>query len=194
MSIQLTRKLNLISIMTKNIIVFIINDKRLKTYDVHFLNMKIIDRKRHIRYFNEFFLTSNITHERVVRDMSWLKLINSNINWIDEFLKWRFDINTFMSIVCKLRDIKLKNIIKKINNKSSTMFCLFIKSIFHHAKFVHSKRWVNIAIAMTYVDEISMNSILMTWRSWEHFFSKAQTYKFSTHTFYDHVIDLKKYK
>ena len=70
MSIQLTRKLNLISIMTKNIIVFIINDKRLKTYDVHFLNMKIIDRKRHIRYFNEFFLTSNITHERVVRDMS----------------------------------------------------------------------------------------------------------------------------
>ena len=56
--------------MKKFITLFIINDRRVNIHDVHFLNLKIDDQQDHTRYFDEFFLISNISHEDVMLSMS----------------------------------------------------------------------------------------------------------------------------
>ena len=56
--------------MSEFITLFIINDRRVNIHDIHFLNLKIDDRQSHIRYFDEFFLISDINHEEVMLNMS----------------------------------------------------------------------------------------------------------------------------
>ena len=67
---RFAKQINLTFDMKKTITLFIINDKRVNTYDVHFLNLKVNDKHAHIRYFHEFFLVSNVTHEKIMLNMS----------------------------------------------------------------------------------------------------------------------------
>ena len=69
LSHQLVKQFSRKSNMQKKITLFIINDKRVNVYNVHFLNMKVNDTYNDTRYFHEFFLISNIIHEKVILKM-----------------------------------------------------------------------------------------------------------------------------
>lgn len=63
---QYVKQIEIQSNMKKVIILRIVNDRKVNIHDVHFLNLKIDDRQNHIRYFDEFFLISDISHENVI--------------------------------------------------------------------------------------------------------------------------------
>ena len=69
-STHLIKKMTLNQDEKNSIVLSIINDKRLKTHEMHFLNMQIVDCKSHTRYFEKFFLIVDIIHENFVLNMS----------------------------------------------------------------------------------------------------------------------------
>ena len=69
-STHLIKKMKLNQNEKNSIVLSIINDKRLKTHEMHFLNMQVVDCKNYTRYFEKFFLILDITHESFVLNMS----------------------------------------------------------------------------------------------------------------------------
>ena len=69
-STHLIKKMKLNQDEKNSIVLSIINDKRLKIYEMHFLNMQVFDCKNYTRYFEKFFLTIDITHESFVLNIS----------------------------------------------------------------------------------------------------------------------------
>ena len=191
-STHLIKKMKLNQDEKNSIVLSIISDKRLRTHEMHFLDMQVVDCKSHTRYFEEFFLIVDITHESLVLDMSWLKLANSNIRWSKKQIQWRFEAKVLLVTSRRLHEIEIKKLVMKINRKSSTIFCLYIKSIIKiDTKYMHFDR--HAMIVSIVVDEFT-KKMLEAWKFYEHAFSKKQAHALSKRTFYDHVINLKKDK
>ena len=72
---------------------FFINEKacdiantKLKTFEIHFLIVIIIDKNDNQRFFEEFFLKISI-NEDLIFDILWLKLIISNVDWKNHIIE-----------------------------------------------------------------------------------------------------------
>ena len=58
-----------------------INENILRTYEVHFLNLKIKNQFDIVRYFIEFFLEVDLSNEQLILDLSFFTIINFDVNY-----------------------------------------------------------------------------------------------------------------
>ena len=125
--------------------------------------------------------------------MFWLKIINSNINWIEKHLTWRFDTKTLLHTINKFKISKFENIVKNINKKLFKIFCVYIKSMLNDMKHVYLNRQIVVVATKTiFLQNETHVTISSKYQLWKHLFSKKRIYKFFDHIFFDHVINLKK--
>ena len=180
------------STMDEFITLSTINDRRVNIHGVHFLDLEVEDCQDRTRYFDEFFLASDITHEDVVLGIPWLKIVNPDINWAEEHLTWRFDTETLLHTVGRLRITEPEDIVKDINKKSSKTFCVYIRPVLNDMKHVHPDRQAVVAAAKAaFLQDEAHVTIPSKYRPWKHLFSEEQAYKLPNHTPFDHAIDLK---
>ena len=58
-----------------------INENILRTYKMHFLNLKIKNQFDIIRYFIEFFKKIDLSNEQFILNLSFFTIINFNMNY-----------------------------------------------------------------------------------------------------------------
>ena len=58
-----------------------INENILRTYEVHFLNLKIKNQIDIVRYFIKFFLKIDLLNEQFILDLSFFTIINFDVNY-----------------------------------------------------------------------------------------------------------------
>ena len=59
----------------------IVNDEILRTYEIHFLNLKIKNQFDIARYFIEFFLKIDLSNEQFILNFFFFTIVNSNVNY-----------------------------------------------------------------------------------------------------------------
>ena len=63
---NLVKKLELLFEYKKSIVVFILNNKRLNTHDMYFLNLQVANNKNYERYFEKSFLTIDVSYKTII--------------------------------------------------------------------------------------------------------------------------------
>ena len=63
------------------VLVKIINEDILRTYEVHFLNLKVKNQFDIARYFIEFFLKVDLSNEQFILDLFFFTITNLNVNY-----------------------------------------------------------------------------------------------------------------
>ena len=58
-----------------------INEDILRTYEVHFLSLKVKDEFDIVRYFIEFFLKIDLASEQLILNLFFFTIINFNVNY-----------------------------------------------------------------------------------------------------------------
>ena len=74
--LKLASSVNLEPIRVKSI-----SESKMRTYEVHFLNLKVKDDSGTARYFNEFFLEADISDEKLVLSLSFMTMANPDVNY-----------------------------------------------------------------------------------------------------------------
>ena len=59
----------------------IVNDEILRTYEIHFLSLKIKNQFDIVRYFIEFFLKVDLSNEQFILNLFFFTIVNSNVNY-----------------------------------------------------------------------------------------------------------------
>ena len=73
-----------------------INEDILRTYEVHFLSLKVKNQFDIARYFIEFFLKVDLSNEQLILDLFFFTITNFNVNYEVRKFKWRVKIEKFM--------------------------------------------------------------------------------------------------
>lgn len=77
----LIQRLKLSSEHSESVCVKIVNEDILRTYEVHFLSLKIKNQFDIARYFIEFFLKIDLSSEQLILSLSFFTIVNSNVNY-----------------------------------------------------------------------------------------------------------------
>jgi hypothetical protein len=68
-----------------------LNDTFLKCYEEHFLRIEVINANEHEVRTKQTIVVANMTKIDMILNFSWLKKLNSNINWFSNMIRWRID-------------------------------------------------------------------------------------------------------
>jgi hypothetical protein len=68
-----------------------LNDIFLKCYEEHFLRIEMIDANEHKVRTKQTIIVANMTKIDMILNFSWLKKLNSNIDWLSNMIRWRID-------------------------------------------------------------------------------------------------------
>ena len=77
----LMQRLKFSSKQFKSIRVKIVNENILRTYEMHFLNLKIKNQFNIVRYFIEFFLKIDLSNEQFILNFFFFTIINFNVDY-----------------------------------------------------------------------------------------------------------------
>ena len=188
------KKLNFISFDAKHIDVIIVNKFSIIINDVYFSHINIKNRLNHDRYFKKFFLNVDIDDD-VILNMSWFKLINSQIDWIDKDFAWKLNLEEMFHITKRIENIKSNALINDILKNQATTFIMIVrvwKQYFEVLKNVHVSRQVQINNALI-KNENKLNFrvvILDVLKIYENLSNENKIYKLSKYDLNDHVINL----
>jgi hypothetical protein len=179
----------------------IVNETFLKMFKSHLLKFSSKKNDERISKIEQNLMSIHMIEVNVILKMSWLKKINSIVNWSTN--KWRFKKN-FETSSSKFRDAANKQkskYFKKTNdfyiaqmNWSELQFNLFESKAFAFAILfsVDSKRerlLIVIQKANENNDKIN-NEISFQYFAFQDIFFEVETHKFFEHDFHDHVIEI----
>jgi hypothetical protein len=68
-----------------------LNDIFLKCYEEHFLRIEMIDANEHEIRIKQTIIVANMTKIDMILNFSWLKKLNSNIDWFSSMIRWRIE-------------------------------------------------------------------------------------------------------
>jgi hypothetical protein len=178
-----------------------VNETFLKVFKSHLLKFSSKKNDERISKIEQNLMSIHMIEVNVILKMSWLKKINSIVNWSTN--KWRFKKNLEASSN-KFRDAANKQkseYFKKTNDFyiaqmswSKLQFNLFESKAFAFAILFHvdskKKRFlIVIQKADENNDKIS-NEISFQYFAFQDIFSEVKTHKLFKHDFYDHVIEI----
>jgi hypothetical protein len=115
-----------------------LNDTFLKCYEEHFLRIEMIDANEHEVRIKQTIIATNMMKIDMILNFSWLKKLNSNIDWFSNMIRWRIN--------------NAKNIRKRIHAmivESDSKFENFENTFFNKndAKNV-AKNWHNVDLTI----------------------------------------------
>jgi hypothetical protein len=68
-----------------------LNDIFLNCYEEHFLQIEVIDANKHEIRTKQTIIVANMTRIDMILSLSWLRKLNSNIDWFSSMIRWRID-------------------------------------------------------------------------------------------------------
>jgi hypothetical protein len=85
------KELNLQKNVNVSLNLKMLNDTSWKCYEKFFLRIKIIDANEHEVCIKQTIIVVNMTKMNIILNLSWLKELNSNIDWLSSMIRWRID-------------------------------------------------------------------------------------------------------
>ncbi len=68
-----------------------LNDTLLKCYDEHILRIEMIDVTNHEICTKQTIIVVNMTRIDMILNLSWLRKLNSDIDWFSSMIRWRIN-------------------------------------------------------------------------------------------------------
>jgi hypothetical protein len=177
-----------------------VNETFLRMFRSHFLKFSSKKNDERVSKIEQNLMSAHMIEVNVILKMSWLKKINSIMNWSTD--KWRFRKN-FETSSNKSRDAANKQKskdFKKTNDFyitqmswSKLQFNLFESEALAFAiLFNVDSRRKRLLIVVQKADENSdkvSNEISSQYFAFQDIFFEVETHKFSEHDFHDHAIE-----
>ena len=193
------KKFKLISFNVFTCEIIIVNNFRIKSYDVYFVRLEISNENDINRFFNENFLKVDLSWN-ISLNLSWIKLFETNMNWIFDKIKfWHLSIFNFFFITNRIEKIESKKLIIDVLNDKKKTFVMFVRA-FNDEKIdlneIHIERRVQINSILLKIKKksnikITISEIL---KKFVEIIEKNKIYKLSNHESDDHSINLKSNK
>ena len=195
----LAKKLKLISFNVFICEIMIIDNNRIKFYDVYFVRLEVSNENDINRFFHESFLEIDLSWD-ISLDLSWMQLFEAKINWKDNKIKsWHLSISNFFFIMNRIEKIESKELVNDVMNEKNETFVMFVRA-FNDEKIdlqkIHIERRVQINSTLLKIKEKSNIKIIMLeiLKKFVEITKKKKVYELSNHEFDDHSIDLKSNK
>jgi hypothetical protein len=177
------------------------NETFLRMFKSHLLKFNSKENDEKISKIEQNLMSIHMIEVNVILKMSWLKKINSIVNWSTN--KWRLkkNLETSLNKFCDAANKQKSKYFKKTSDSyiiqmswSEFQFNLFESKAFVFAILfnVDSKRerlLIVIQKANENNDKIS-NEISSQYFAFQDIFSEVKTHKFFKHDFHDHVIEI----
>jgi hypothetical protein len=68
-----------------------LNNTFLKCYEEHSLRIEMIDANEHEIRTTQTIIIANMTKIDMILNLSWLRKLNSNIDWLSSMIRWQID-------------------------------------------------------------------------------------------------------
>jgi hypothetical protein len=194
-----------------------LNDISLKCYEEHFLRIEVIDANEHEIHTKQTIIVANMTKIDMILNFSWLKKLNSNIDWFSNMIRWRIksveDIRKRIHAVIVESDSKFENFESTFSNKdnaknvaknrhnvditiiSQLIFEKYCKRKDVQAFILQCNDMLDIEFSMSdFIIETMMKSskeILEKYKDFADVFDKINADKLLEHDSQDHAINTK---
>ena len=195
----LAKKLKLVSFNVSICQIMIIDNNRIKFYDVYFVRLKVSNENDISRFFHESFLEIDLSWS-ISLSLSWMQLFEAKINWKDDKIKsWHLSISNLLLIMNRIEKIEPKELINDVMNEKNETFVMFVRA-FNDEKTdlqeIHIERRAQIDSILLKIEEKSNIKIIMLeiLKKFVEITEKKKVYELSNHEFDDHSINLKSNK